>query len=88
MAQTSINIRMDDSLKKQFEGICSELGLSMSTAFTLFAKTMVRQQGLPFELTLRTPNAETLAAIQDVDQRRDLSGPFSSISALKEALDA
>lgn len=88
MAQTSINIRMDDSLKKQFEVLCSELGLSMSTAFTLFAKTMVRQQGLPFELTLRTPNAETLAAIQDVDQRRDLSGPFSSISSLKEALDA
>lgn len=88
MAQTSINIRMDDSLKKQFEVLCSELGLSMSTAFTLFAKTMVRQQGLPFELTLRTPNAETLAAIQDVDQRLDLSGPFSSISSLKEALDA
>lgn len=88
MAQTSINIRMDDTLKKQFELLCSELGLSMSTAFTLFAKTMVRQQGLPFELTLRTPNQETLAAIQDVDQRRNLSGPYSSIASLKEALDA
>ena len=88
MAQTSINIRMDDTLKKQFEVLCSELGLSMSTAFTLFAKTMVRQQGLPFELTLRTPNQETLAAIQDVDQRRNLSGPYSSVTALKEALDA
>ncbi|MBR3751767.1 MAG: type II toxin-antitoxin system RelB/DinJ family antitoxin [Ruminiclostridium sp.] len=88
MAQTSINIRMDDTLKKQFEVLCSELGLSMSTAFTLFAKTMVRQQGLPFELTLRTPNQETLAAIQDVDQRRNLSGPYSSIASLKESLDA
>lgn len=88
MAQTSINIRMDDSLKKQFENLCSELGLSMSTAFTLFAKTMVRQQGIPFEISLRTPNQETLAAIRDVDQGVGLSGPYTSISSLKEALDA
>ena len=88
MAQTNVNIRMDDTLKKQFEHLCGELGLNMTTAFNLFAKTMVRQQRIPFEISLRTPNAETLAAIDDVNQKRNLSGPFPSVEALKEALDA
>lgn len=52
MAQTNINIRMDDNLKKQFDMICNELGLNMSTAFNIFAKTVVRQQKIPFELSV------------------------------------
>ena len=38
MAQTSINIRMDEDLKKQFDAFCSDIGMSMSTAFCVFAK--------------------------------------------------
>ena len=38
MAQTNINIRMDETLKKQFDHLCSELGLNMSTAFTVLLK--------------------------------------------------
>ncbi|MFR5865578.1 MAG: type II toxin-antitoxin system RelB/DinJ family antitoxin [Acutalibacteraceae bacterium] len=38
MAQTTINIRMDEELKKSFENVCDELGLNMSTAMTIFAK--------------------------------------------------
>lgn len=52
MAQTNINIRMDDNLKQQFDHLCKELGLNMSTAFNIFAKTMVRQQRIPFEVSL------------------------------------
>ena len=52
MAQTNINIRMDDKLKQQFDHLCNELGLNMSTAITIFAKTMVRQQKIPFEIAL------------------------------------
>jgi len=37
MAQTNINIRMDTQLKKQFEEFCSNVGLTMSTAFNVFA---------------------------------------------------
>ena len=86
MAQTSINIRMDDTLKQQFDHLCKELGLSMSTAFTIFATTMVRQQRIPLDVALDTPNAETLAAIDDVNHNRNLSKPFSSVAALMEEL--
>lgn len=51
MAQTNINIRMDEDLKKQFETFCSEVGMSMTTAFCVFAKTVVRQQRIPFEVS-------------------------------------
>ena len=52
MAQTSVNIRMDVEVKKQFDFICSELGMNMSTAFNIFAKTVVRHNKIPFELSV------------------------------------
>ena len=88
MAQTNVNIRMDETLKQQFERLCNELGLNMSTAFNVFAKTMVRQQRIPFEIALNTPNAETLAAIDDVNHRRNLSKTFHSVEELMEDLNA
>lgn len=48
MAQTTINIRMDEELKKSFENVCDELGLNMSTAMTIFAKKMSRERRIPF----------------------------------------
>lgn len=88
MSQTNINIRMDDTLKQQFDYLCNELGLNMSVAVNIFAKTMVRQQKIPFEISLNTPNAETLAAIDDVNHEKNLSKPFQSIAELMKDLNA
>lgn len=46
----NLNIRVDDTLKKQAELIFSDLGLSLSTATTMFLKQVVRHNGIPFEL--------------------------------------
>ena len=54
MAQININIRMDAELKKQFEAFCADVGLTMSTAFNLFARTSVRLQKIPFEISAVT----------------------------------
>ena len=51
MAQTNVNIRMDEDLKKQFEAFCSDVGMSMTTAFCVFAKATVRQHKIPFEIS-------------------------------------
>ncbi len=88
MAQTNVNIRMDEGLKKQFDKLCNELGLNMTTAFNIFAKTVVRQQRIPFELSLDIPNSETLAAIDDVNKGRNLSKTFHSVEELMEDLNA
>lgn len=50
MSQTTISIRMDDDLKRNFEHVCNELG--MSTAVTMLAKKMTREQRLPFDVSL------------------------------------
>lgn len=51
MAQTTVSIRMDDELKKDMENLCQDLGMNLTTAFIMFAKQMVREQGIPFEVT-------------------------------------
>ena len=51
MAQTNVNIRMDAELKKQFEAFCSDIGMSMTTAFTIFATKVSRERKIPFEVT-------------------------------------
>ena len=50
MASTSITIRMDEELKKQAERLFDDIGMNMTTAFTVFVKAAVRQQKIPFEL--------------------------------------
>lgn len=51
MAQTNINIRIDEKLKKEFDKFCSDVGMSMTTAFCIFAKKTVKEQKIPFEIT-------------------------------------
>ena len=68
MAQTSVNIRMDEATKVAFDRFCNEIGLSMSAAFNVFAKTVVREQRIPFELTTEIPNAVTLAAMDAAEK--------------------
>ena len=44
MAQTMVNFRMDEDLKKKMEKVCADMGMSMTTAFTIFAKTVTREK--------------------------------------------
>lgn len=52
MAQTTVSVRMDDALKKEFDSVCNDLGLSMTTAITMLAKKMTREKRLPFEVSV------------------------------------
>ena len=49
MAQ--VNIRIDDELKKRADALFEELGLSITTAFTIFVRQSIREGGIPFEIT-------------------------------------
>ena len=52
MSQVLVNFRMDSEDKKGMEEVCKELGLSMTTAFTIFAKKMRREKRIPFEISI------------------------------------
>lgn len=51
MAQTNVSFEMNDKLKNQMEEICEDLGMSMDDAFQIFARKMVNEDGIPFEVT-------------------------------------
>ena len=52
MAQAvNVNFRLDEEVKKSMEQICAEMGLSLSAAFTIFAKTVCRERRIPFEIS-------------------------------------
>lgn len=90
MGQTNVNIRMDEGLKQEFDWLCTELGLSMTTAFNVFARTVVRRRGIPFEIALDSPNEETISAIKEVQQMKQNPNKklYSSFSELlKEVAD-
>lgn len=86
MATTSVNIRMDTDLKKEFEAFCKDMGMSMTTAINIFAKKAVRENRIPFEIGY--PNSETIQAIEDAQAGIGLRGPFHSVNELMEDLDA
>ncbi|MDR2577808.1 MAG: type II toxin-antitoxin system RelB/DinJ family antitoxin [Chitinispirillales bacterium] len=46
MAQVSVNIRMDEGLKRDFESVCGDMGLTMASAFTVFARAVSRQKNI------------------------------------------
>ena len=52
MAQTTISVRIDSDLKKNFDAVCNDLGLSMTTAITILAKKMSREKRIPFEVAI------------------------------------
>jgi len=51
MAQTTFSVRMDSEIKKQFDEFCSQVGMNASTAFNMFARAVLREKRLPFDVT-------------------------------------
>ena len=58
MSTTAISIRLDSDIKKQFDELCNEFGLSTNAAFNLFARTVVREQAIPFPISLKNSEVE------------------------------
>ena len=51
MAQTTFSVRMDSDVKQQFDEFCSLVGMNTTTAFNLFARAVLRERRLPFDIT-------------------------------------
>jgi DNA-damage-inducible protein J len=51
MAQTTFSVRMDSDIKKQLDDFCARVGMNTTVAFNLFARAVLREKRLPFEVT-------------------------------------
>lgn len=88
MSQIAFSVRMDAGLKEEFSAMCEAFGMPVSTAINLFAKAVVREHRIPFEIRADVPNSETQRAIELAEAGKDLNGPFSSVADLRKSLDA
>lgn len=88
MKTVNVTFRVDSELKKQADSLFSELGMNLSTAFSIFLHQSVREQQLPFAVTKNVPNAVTLAAMEAAEHDENMYGPYDSVSELMEALNA
>ncbi len=68
---TSVNVRTTEETKKGAEVILNDLGLNISSAVNLFLKQVINYRGIPFDL--RLPNKETLQAMDDTENNRNLT---------------
>lgn len=79
MKSVNVTFRVDENLKAQADTLFAELGMSLSTAFNIFLRQSVREQGIPFAISKNVPNAVTLAAMEAAENDEDIYGPFDSV---------
>ncbi len=88
MAKISTNISIDADVKKQAQELFAALGLDLSTAINIYLKKAISEQGIPFDVRVETPNAETIAAIEE--GRRMAHDPnaksYANVEELRKAL--
>ena len=65
---SNVSFRIDSDLKAQADALFSQLGMNMTTAFNIFLRQSVREGCIPFEITLNTPNSETVSALIEAQQ--------------------
>ena len=88
MSQIAFSVRMDSRLKEEFSAMCDAFGMPVSTAINLFAKAVVREQRVPFEIRADMPNDDTRRVFELAEAGKELNGPFSSMEELRKSLDA
>ena len=89
MAQTLINFRIDETTKKQMEQICNELGITMSTAFNIFVKKMIREKRIPFDVSIdpfySESNMKTIEeSIKQLEDRKVVVKTMKELEAIED----
>ena len=87
MSKTSMSIRLDSEVKVQAQQVFNSLGMDMTTAINIFLRQAIQYQGLPFDVRL-DENRKLMEVLADLDQNRNMSQSFVSVSDLMEDLRA
>ena len=89
MATANVQVRMDTALKQSAEETLKSMGLTMSSAITMFCRQIVNQGRIPFEIVAgHNPNATTRKAMQDTLEGKNLSRTFDTVDEMWEDLNA
>jgi DNA-damage-inducible protein J len=73
MANSTFSIRIDPEVKRQFDSFCAEVGMNPSMAFNMFARVVVRDRKLPFEVSaIKLTKEELLSRADDFEAGRNI----------------
>lgn len=89
MATSNVTMRMDEELKSQLQELVSNLGMDMTTFFTITAKQAVREQRIPFNISMNNPNSETKAALEEVKKLKEnpsMGKSYTDVDQMMEEL--
>ena len=87
MSKTSVSIRLDSEVKEQAQQVFNSLGMDMTTAINIFLRQAIQYQGLPFDVRL-DESRKLMEVLADLEQNRNMSQSFGSVSDLMEDLRA
>lgn len=92
MAQSTLSVRMDPALKQDFDRICNELGMTMTTAVTMLAKKMTQEKRLPFEASIDPSDyvltkKELQRRIADIKAGRGVRVTFEQLDQLGRLME-
>ena len=79
---STITVRVEDKTKKEASATFKEIGLDMSSATNVFLKQVIRSNGIPFPVSMDTPNSITLKAIKEAEK-----GKMASLSSIDELME-
>lgn len=88
---TSMTIRMNREIKQEAQEIFAALGMDMTTAINVFLRQAIYYRGFPFDVRMETPNEETKAALEEVEQMKkdpSIGKAYTDVDEMmKELLD-
>lgn len=84
----NVNIRMEDSVKEEFSKFCNNIGLSMSSLFNVFAKKVVKEKKVPFELTYNEDPFYSEANMKALDEATKQYHSGQIVTKTMEELEA
>ena len=88
MAKTDIlHIRIEPSVKQRAEETLKDLGLSITEAINVFLNQVILNDGIPFEIRKPRYNKETIQAMEDTKNGKNLSKTFDNVNEMFEELD-
>jgi DNA-damage-inducible protein J len=82
----TIQLRVNDGIKAEADSLFSGLGLDTSTAIRMFLAAAIENNGIPFDVKHKRPNAELREAMEDVRLNRNLYGPFDTVDEMMKSL--
>lgn len=88
MAQAMFSVRMDEGLKQEFDKLCTEFGMNMSIAINVFARAVVREKKIPFEIVASSSELTRKDAINAFEELRAQAQRSSAKGMSVEEIDA